>query len=137
MPQAKFKIKGMLLVGIIADETTVTGFLLTGMGERSKEGKSNFYIVDKDVSDADIEKNLRELLARTDIGVIFVSQTVAERVRHVISDHEEIIPTILEIPSKEAPYDPEKDAIVVKAAAILWGSDTGKERLQQLAKGGQ
>jgi V-type H+-transporting ATPase subunit F len=63
------------------------------------------------------------------MGIIMISQTVAERVRHVIQEHEEIIPTILEIPSKEAPYDPEKDDIIVRAASILWGSDTGKEKL--------
>ena len=95
MPQAKFKTKGLLLVGIIADETTVTGFLLTGMGERTKEGKKNYFIVDKDVTDEDIARDLKELLNRTDIGVIFVSQTVAARVPHVINEHEAIIPTIL------------------------------------------
>jgi V-type H+-transporting ATPase subunit F len=34
-----FKIKGSLLVGVIADEPTVTGFLLTGIGEGSKAGE--------------------------------------------------------------------------------------------------
>jgi uncharacterized protein (TIGR00645 family) len=32
-----FKVKGSLLVGVIGDEATVTGFLLTGIGERNKE----------------------------------------------------------------------------------------------------
>lgn len=52
--------------------------------------------------------------------------------RNVILEHEEIIPTILEIPGDDAPYDPEKDTIVVRAACILWGGDTGRERLKQM-----
>ena len=42
------------------------------------------------------------------------------------------MPTILEIPSKDTPYEPEKDTIVVRAAAILWGQDTGMEKLKQM-----
>jgi len=43
--------KKSLLVAVIADETTVTGFLLTGIGERGKGGTRNYMIVDKDTSD--------------------------------------------------------------------------------------
>jgi vacuolar-type H+-ATPase subunit F/Vma7 len=45
-----FKIKGSLLVGVIGDEATVTGFLLTGIGERNKKGDANFFIVTKDTT---------------------------------------------------------------------------------------
>ena len=43
--------------------------------------------------------------------------------------HENPLPTILEIPSKDHPYDPTVDTIVLKAAKLLWGSDVGPERL--------
>ena len=39
-----------LLMAVIADESTVTGFLLTGMGQRSKEGQANYMIVNKETS---------------------------------------------------------------------------------------
>ena len=133
MSKKTFSTKATLLTSIIADETTVTGFLLTGMGERNRKGPCNFCIVNKDTTDGDIDKALRELLARTDIGIVLVGQEVAERVRNVITEHEEIIPTILEIPSKNNPYDPEKDPIVLRAAQILWGCDTGLEKLRELA----
>ena len=133
MSKKTFSTKATLLTSIIADETTVTGFLLTGMGERNRKGQCNFCIVNKDTTDGDIDKALRELLARTDIGIVLVGQEVAERVRNVITEHEEIIPTILEIPSKNNPYDPEKDPIVLRAAQILWGCDTGLEKLRELA----
>jgi V-type H+-transporting ATPase subunit F len=35
-----------MLVGVIGDEDTVTGLLLTGIGERNTKGQTNFYIID-------------------------------------------------------------------------------------------
>ena len=43
-----------------------------------------------------------------------------------------MIPTILEIPSKDHPYEPEKDTVVVRAASILWGQDTGMDKLKMM-----
>ena len=121
--------KRTFLIAVIGDQPTVTGLLLTGMGQR-KGGKQNFLIVERGTTDDDIDQALRGFLARPDIGIVLISQGAAERVRNVIIEHEAIIPTILEIPGDDAPYDPEKDTIVVRAACILWGGDTGKERLK-------
>ena len=121
--------KRTYLIAVIGDQPTVTGLLLTGMGQR-KGGKQNFLIVERGTTDDDIDQALRGFLARPDIGIVLISQGAAERVRNVIIEHEAIIPTILEIPGDDAPYDPEKDTIVVRAACILWGGDTGKERLK-------
>lgn len=44
--------KKTLLVAVIADESTVTGFLLTGIGERGKDGTRNYMICNKDTTDA-------------------------------------------------------------------------------------
>ena len=84
-------------------------------------------------NDEIIDKTLRGFLARTDIGIILISQGAAERVRNVIVEHEATIPTILEIPGDDAPYDPEKDTIVTRAACILWGGDTGRDKLRAMA----
>ena len=121
--------KRTYLIAVIGDQPTVTGLLLTGMGQR-KGGKQNFLIVERGTTDDDIDQALRGFLARPDIGIVLISQGAAERVRNVIIEHEAIIPTILEIPGDDAPYDPEKDTIVVRAACILWGGDTGRERLK-------
>jgi len=40
---------------------------------------------------------------------------IAEMIRHVIDTHNEPIPAILEIPSKDHPYDPSKDSILRRA----------------------
>ena len=90
MPGKAFKTKGTYLTAIMADETTVTGFLLTGMGERKRTGdkdRSNFFVVGKDTTDAECENMLKDLLSRNDVGIIMVAQNVAERVKHVIEEH--------------------------------------------------
>jgi V-type H+-transporting ATPase subunit F len=68
-----FKIKGSLLVGVIGDEATVTGFLLTGIGERNKKGDANFFIVTKDTTASQIEAVFLKMLQRDDIGIIMIS----------------------------------------------------------------
>lgn len=132
---SKFGAKGTLLVSAIGDRTTITGLLLTGMGERNMKNQTNFLIVDKDTDDETIETTLRSFLERTDIGIVLISQNVAERVRNIIVEHNKVLPTILEIPSKDTPYEADKDTIVKRAAAILWGTDTGMEKLQQMQAG--
>ena len=116
----------------LGNDFTITGLLLTGMGERNVRGQSNFMIVDKETSDESVETFLRELLGRSDVGIVLISQNIAERVRNIIVEHEKVLPTILEIPSKDTPYEADKDTIVRRAAQILWGSDTGLEKLAQM-----
>jgi len=125
--------KKSLLVACIAEESTVTGFLLTGIGERGKDGSANFLIVNKETTDAQLEEGFSRLL-RDDIGVVLIAQSLAERVRSMIVEHqnneEKLVPTILEIPSKDAPYDPTKDTMLVAAAQKLFGAEAGIEKLR-------
>ena len=41
--------EGTQLISIIADEDTVTGFLLTGIGDRNVKGETNFLSVDESI----------------------------------------------------------------------------------------
>ena len=124
------RVKGTLLIAAIGDESTITGLLLTGMGERNLKGQTNFFVVEKETTQQQCEEVLRGWLDRSDIGIILISQNVAEMVRDVIVSNEKVIPTILEIPSKGTPYEADKDTIVISAAAKLWGADTGLEKLK-------
>jgi V-type H+-transporting ATPase subunit F len=93
----------------------------------------------------EIEKSFRGFLSNPNISVIIVNQYVwlhppwplfiagfacfweqiAESyLRHLIDGHTEIFPCILEIPSKDRPYEPKKDAIMIKAARMLFGSES-------------
>merc|ERR1711868_8435 len=109
------------LMSIIAEEDTVTGFLLGGIGQLDKERNSNFLICDAKTEQAQIEESLRTFLGRSDIGIVLITQDYAEQVRHVIDSHTAPIPTILEIPSKEKPYDPEKDSLLKRAKDMFGG----------------
>lgn len=40
---------------------------------------------------------------------------IAEMIRHVIDRYDKPIPAVLEIPSKDHPYDPSKDSILRRA----------------------
>merc|ERR1711953_1107878 len=109
------------LMSVIAEEDTVTGFLLGGVGQLDKERNSNFLICDAKTEASEIESALRGFLARSDIGIVLITQDYAEQVRHVIETHSAPIPTILEIPSKEKPYDPEKDTLLKRAKDMFGG----------------
>ena len=41
-------------------------------------------------------------------------------IRHVIDNHNEPIPAVLEIPSKDHPYDASKDSILRRAKVIVF-----------------
>lgn len=121
---------GSLTLAIIGDEATITGFLLTGMGERNKKGEANFLIVTKDITLSQIETAFNNYIARDDIGILLISQNIAEQIRHLIADYSGLFPTILEIPSKDNPYEAEKDSILIKAARILYGADAAEAKLK-------
>merc|ERR1719491_926075 len=108
------------LIGVIGDEDTVTGFLLAGTGHRTAEG-SNFLIVKQDTPQQAVEDAFKELTARSDIGILLINQHVAADIRHVIKDYNQTIPAVLEIPSKEHPYDPEQDYIMQRVGMFLSG----------------
>jgi V-type H+-transporting ATPase subunit F len=72
------------------------------------------------------------MLQRDDIGIIMISQSIAETIRNLIAEHDQVIPTIMEIPSKDVPYDPLKDTVLCRAARMLYGNEVGMQKLQQL-----
>ncbi|XP_063680029.1 V-type proton ATPase subunit F-like [Bolinopsis microptera] len=67
----------------------------------------------------DIESHLKRLLARKDIGIVLINQHIANDVRHIMEAHTAAIPALLEIPSKEHPYDPAKDSILKRAKGMF------------------
>ncbi|GIX76271.1 v-type proton ATPase subunit F [Caerostris darwini] len=44
---------------------------------------------------------------------------IAEMIRYVIDAHTKPVPAVLEIPSKDHPYDPNKDSILRRAKGIF------------------
>lgn len=115
-----------MLLAIIGDEETVTGFLLAGIGERN-ENSTNFLIVNSTTEKAQIEDFFKSLIVRKDIGIILISQHVAENIRETLDAYDEIIPTVLEIPSKNHPYSIEKDSVMQRALRQLYGQNIPDE----------
>ncbi|KAI5644388.1 ATP synthase (F/14-kDa) subunit domain-containing protein [Phthorimaea operculella] len=87
-------VKGKL-ISVIGDEDTCVGFLLGGIGEINKNRHPNFMVVDKN------------------------TPNVAELIRHVIDAHTSPVPAVLEIPSKDHPYDASKDSILRRAKGMF------------------
>uniref|UniRef100_F7A4J6 V-type proton ATPase subunit F n=2 Tax=Ornithorhynchus anatinus TaxID=9258 RepID=F7A4J6_ORNAN len=111
------------LIAVIGDEDTVTGFLLGGIGELNKNRHPNFLVVEKDTSINEIEDTFRQFLNRDDIGIILINQYIAEMVRHALDAHTRSLPAVLEIPSKEHPYDAAKDSILRRARGMFTAED--------------
>jgi len=111
-------IKGKL-IAVIGDEDTCVGFLLGGIGEINKNRQPNFFVVDKNTSISELEEMFKKFIRRDDIDIILINQNVAEMIRYVIDTHTTPVPAVLEIPSKDHPYDPSKDSILRRAKGMF------------------
>ncbi|XP_066932391.1 V-type proton ATPase subunit F-like [Clytia hemisphaerica] len=114
--------KGKLLA-VIGDQDTCTGFLLGGVGEVNAKRQKNFFVVNKDTTIHDIEEAFNSFVNRQDIAIVLITQKIAEEIRHVIDNHTLPIPSVLEIPSKDFPYDSSKDSILKRAKGMFSAED--------------
>lgn len=111
------------LIAVIGDEDTCTGFLLGGIGELDKNRRPNFLVVDKNTSVTELEDAFKSFSQRDDIAIILINQNIADIIRHMVDAYSETIPAILEIPSKDHPYDASKDSILRRAKGMFTGDD--------------
>mmetsp|Transcript_22454 Transcript_22454/g.33337 ORF Transcript_22454/g.33337 Transcript_22454/m.33337 type:complete len:134 (-) Transcript_22454:371-772(-) len=122
MGKKKFLNQAEMKIGVIGDEETVAGMLLAGVGHVDGQGKKNFLIVDSKTHQRQIEDTFNDLTTRKDIAMVFITQGCAETIRMTVdhyNDSGKVVPTILEIPSKEQPYDPRKDAVMQRVAFFM------------------
>lgn len=122
MPEEKDKSS---LLAVIGDEDTVTGFLLAGVGNVDMRRKSNFLIVNEKTTVKQIEDAFKDFTNREGIAIVMISQFVANMIRNVINRYQRPIPAVLEIPSKEHPYDPNQDSILSRVKGMFGGDVTG------------
>jgi V-type H+-transporting ATPase subunit F len=111
MINIKKELRDRHLVGIIADADMVTGMLLAGIGT-SDGSNHNYFIVDSKTITSSIEDAFSRLVGRRDVAILMITQPVADRIRHLVDDYAEMLPALLEIPSKDSPYDIEKDSLI-------------------------
>ncbi len=113
-----------LLSRALQTQDTITGFLLAGAGHRDKKSGSNFLIVDPEKTPKEkIVEYFKALTARKDISLILINQHIAELIRPTLELHTAAIPAVLEIPSKEHPYDEAKDPLMRRVKQLLGNPD--------------
>ena len=67
-----------------------------------------------------VEEAFHRLTARDDVAILLINQYVASMIRETIDGYEGSKEcAVLEIPSKEHPYDPEQDAIHRRTKLLL------------------
>ena len=109
---------GSKLVAVIGDEETVAGFLLAGTGQKTAAGQ-NYFAVNSKTSRSQIEHAFENFTSRTDVAIILINQHISEEIRYLVDNYQGTIPTVLEIPSKDVPYDPRKDTVMKRVSSML------------------
>ena len=111
------------LVAAIADEDTVTGLLLAGIGQISNEPGKRIQFLNcytRKTTVEQIEEAFTTFTStRDDIAILLINQHLADLIRFKVDSFSNAFPAILEIPSKDHPYDPEKDSILKKVRKLF------------------
>ncbi|CAA6654730.1 unnamed protein product [Spirodela intermedia] len=106
------------LIAMIADEDTVTGFF-AGVGNVDLRRNTNYLIVDSKTTVKAIEDAFKEFTTREDIAIVLISQYVANMIRFLVDSYNKAVPAILEIPSKDHPYDPAHDSVLSRVRYLF------------------
>ncbi|EAQ88261.1 vacuolar ATP synthase subunit F [Chaetomium globosum CBS 148.51] len=84
------------------------------------DNQKNFLVVDAKTDTASIEAAFERFTTeRKDIGIVLINQHIADRIRNRVDTYTQAFPTILEIPSKDHPYDPEKDSVLRRVRRLF------------------
>ncbi|KAF2226199.1 V-type proton ATPase subunit F [Elsinoe ampelina] len=120
LPVSAYKDRQFLAV--IGDEDTVTGILLAGVGHVTEppDSQKNYLVVDGKTQDKAIEEAFDQFTSeRKDIAIVLINQHIAERIRGKVDAYNEAFPSLLEIPAKDHPYDPEKDSVLKRVRKLF------------------
>ncbi|KAK4993576.1 H(+)-transporting V1 sector ATPase subunit F [Elasticomyces elasticus] len=120
LPQSAYK--GREFIAVIGDEDTVTGILLAGVGHVTDppDSQKNFLVVDAKTENSTIEDAFNRFTKeRKDIAIVLINQHVADKIRPRVDEYKEAFPSLLEIPSKDHPYDPEKDSVMKRVRKLF------------------
>ncbi|KAJ7275373.1 ATPase, V1 complex, subunit F [Mycena haematopus] len=129
--------KNRTLLAVIGDEDSITGLLLAGIGHINENQKKNFLVVDAKTQVSTIEAAFQEFTERKDIAILLINQHVgeiqsvhvrsslhgglqiAEKIRPTVDRYQQAFPALLEIPSKDHPYDPSKDSVLKRVQKLF------------------
>lgn len=87
-------------VAVVGDTDTVMGFSLAGIKNK------------KIVDESNVKNEMGEFIKRDDIGLIIITERLADHIRNEIDEwREKLYPIIVEIPDKKGSID-RKDPII-------------------------
>lgn len=110
------------LIAVIGDEDTTTGLLLAGIGQiNPSTNDKNFYVYQENKTTIEqVAAKFDEFTSkRDDIAILLINQHIADIIRSRIDGFIDPFPAILEIPSKDHPYDPEKDSVLKRVKKLF------------------
>ncbi|KAK7064509.1 V-type proton ATPase subunit F [Favolaschia claudopus] len=111
--------KNRTLLAVIGDEDSITGLLLAGVGHINENQKKNFLVVDTKTQVSTIEAAFQDFTERKDIAILLINQHIAEKIRPTVDRYQQAFPALLEIPSKDHPYDPSKDSVLKRVQKLF------------------
>ncbi|KAF7310611.1 V-type proton ATPase subunit F [Mycena chlorophos] len=111
--------KNRTLLAVIGDEDSITGLLLAGVGHINENQKKNFLVVDSKTQVATIEAAFQDFTERNDVAILLINQHIAEKIRPTVDRYTKPFPALLEIPSKDFPYDPSKDSVLKRVQKLV------------------
>ncbi|KAJ9628239.1 V-type proton ATPase subunit F [Exophiala oligosperma] len=114
--------KDRQFIAVIGDEDSVTGLLLAGVGHITDppDAQKNFLVCDGKTEKSTIEQAFHKFTQeRKDIGIVLINQHLAEVIREAVDKFQDPFPAVLEIPSKDHPYDPEKDSVLRRVRRLF------------------
>ncbi|KAI4738372.1 hypothetical protein E4T50_11178 [Aureobasidium sp. EXF-12298] len=120
LPQSAYKDRQFLAV--IGDEDSVTGVLLAGVGHvtDAPDSQKNYLVVDHKTETHTIEEAFDSFTQeRKDIAIVLINQHIADKIRSRVDAYTQAFPSLLEIPSKDHPYDPEKDSVMKRVKKLF------------------
>ncbi|KAK4552123.1 H(+)-transporting V1 sector ATPase subunit F [Recurvomyces mirabilis] len=108
LPQSAYKDREFLAV--IGDEHVT----------EPPDSQKNFLVVDQRTETSTIEGAFDAFTKkRKDIAIVLINQHVADKIRGQVDAYTEAFPSVLEIPSKDHPYDPEKDSVMKRVRKLF------------------
>ncbi|CAK7346493.1 unnamed protein product [Dovyalis caffra] len=117
--RAQIRTNNSALISMIADEDTIVGLLMAGVGNVDLRRKTNYLIVDSKTTVKQVEDAFKEFTTREDIAIVLISQYVANMIRFLVDSYNKPVPAILEIPSKDHPYDPTQDSVLSRVKYLF------------------
>ena len=55
--------------------------------------------------------------------MVLISQLAADSIRYLVNEYDRPIPAVLEIPSKDKPYDATKDSVLQRVQHLMGAED--------------